>query len=54
MDFSKVDINYCYKPCKHDYFHKMLLRLVLMGVFDGGLSRREVTAKTAMDVVTCT
>ncbi|WP_288267168.1 IS1182 family transposase [uncultured Methanobrevibacter sp.] len=50
MDFSKVDANYCYKAGKPAYSRKMLLRLVLMGAFDGGLSGREVAAKAATDV----
>ena len=36
MDFSKVDLNYRYKAGKPAYSRKMLLRLVLMGAFDGG------------------
>ena len=50
MDFSKVDLNYRYKAGKPAYSRKMLLRLVLMGAFDGGLSGRQVAAKTATDV----
>lgn len=50
IDFSKVDLNYCYKAGKPAYSRKMLLRLVLMGAFDGGLSGRQVAAKTATDV----
>ena len=50
IDFSKVDLNYCYKAGKPAYSRKMLLRLVLMGAFDGGLSGRQVAAKAATDV----
>ena len=50
MDFTKVDANYCYKAGKPVYSRKILLRLVLMCVLNGGLSGRQVAAKTAMDV----
>ena len=50
IDFSKVDLNYCYKAGKPAYSRKMLLRLVLMGAFNGGLSGRQVAAKAATDV----
>ena len=50
IDFSKIGLNYCYKVGKPAYSRKMLLRLLLMGAFDGGLSGRQVTAKAATDV----
>lgn len=50
MDFSKVNANYRYKADKPTYSRKMLLRLVLIGIFDGGLSGRQVAAKADTDV----
>ncbi|WP_409200292.1 IS1182 family transposase [Methanobrevibacter sp. DSM 116169] len=50
MDFTDVDDKYRFNPGAHAYSRKMLLRLVLMGSFDGGLSGRELERRSRTDV----
>lgn len=50
MDFTDVDDKYRFNPGAHAYSRKMLLRLVLMGSFDSGLSGRELERRSRTDV----
>nr|WP_302578573.1 transposase [Methanobrevibacter arboriphilus] len=50
IDFKNIDNKYRFSAGGHAYSHKMLLRLVLMGSFDGGLSGRELERRSRTDV----
>ena len=46
IDCSKANQEFRGKPGEFAYSQELLLRLVLMSVFDGGLSSREIERKT--------
>ena len=46
VDCSKVNPEFRGKPGEFAYPRELLLRLILMSVFDGGLSSREIERKT--------
>lgn len=50
MNFKKIEDTYRYTPGARAYSRKMLLRIVLMASFDGGISGREIERKTRTDV----
>ncbi|MCC7561965.1 MAG: IS1182 family transposase [Methanobrevibacter arboriphilus] len=50
IDFKDIDDKYRFTAGGHAYSRKMLLRLVLMGSFDGGLSGRELERRSRTDV----
>ena len=49
-DFTDVDDKYRFNPGAYVYSSKMLLRLILMSFFDGGLSGRELERRSKTDV----
>lgn len=50
IDCSKANQEFRGKPGEFAYPRELLLRLVLMSVFDGGLSSREIERKTRTDI----
>ena len=50
VDCSKANLEFRGKPGKFPYLRELLLRLILMSVFDGGLSSREIERKTHTDI----
>ena len=50
ISFDEIDNQYRYTAGARAYSRKMLLRLVLMATFDGGLSGREIEGKTHTDL----
>ncbi|WP_225370593.1 transposase [Methanobrevibacter arboriphilus] len=50
IDFTDIDDKYRFTAGAHAYSRKMLLRLVLMSSFDGGLSGREVERRSRTDI----
>ena len=50
VDCSKVNHEFRGKPGEFAYLRELLLRLILMSVFDGGLSSREIERKTRIDI----
>lgn len=50
IDFTDIDDKYRFTAGPHAYSRKMLLRLVLMSSFDGGLSGREVERRSRTDI----
>ena len=50
IDFSEIDDKYRFNAGAHAYSRKMLLRLVLMASFDGGLSGREIERRSRTDI----
>ena len=50
IDCSKVNQEFRGKPGEFAYPCELLLRLILMSVFDGGLSSREIERKTHTDI----
>ena len=50
VDCSKANQEFSGKPDEFAYPRELLLRLILMSVFDGGLSSREIERKTRTDM----
>lgn len=50
IDCSQVNRVFADKPGEFAYPRELLLRLILMSVFDGGLSSREIERKTRTDI----
>lgn len=50
IDCSKANQEFRGKPGESAYPRELLLRLILMSVFDGGLSSREIERKTRTDI----
>ena len=50
IDCSKANQEFRGKPGEFAYSRELLLRLILMSVFDGGLSSREIERKTRTDI----
>ena len=50
IDCSKANNEFRGKPGEFAYPRELLLRLILMSVFDGGLSSREIERKTRTDI----
>ena len=50
IDCSKANQEFRGKPGEFAYPRELLLRLILMSVFDGGLSSREIERKTRTDI----
>ena len=50
IDFTDIDDKYRFNAGAHAYSRKMLLRLVLMSSFDGGLSGREIERRSRTDI----
>ena len=50
IDCSEANRDFRDKPGEPAYPREMLLRLVLMSVFDGGLSSREIERRTRTDI----
>ncbi len=50
IDCSQANREFVDTTGEFAYPHEMLLRLVLMSVFDGGLSSREIERKTKTDI----
>lgn len=50
VDCSKANKEFRGKPGEFAYPRELLLRLILMSVFDGGLSSREIERKTRTDM----
>ncbi|WP_296883028.1 transposase [uncultured Methanobrevibacter sp.] len=50
MDCSEANREFRDKSGELAYPREMLLRLVLMSVFDGGLSSREIERRTRIDI----
>ena len=50
IDCSQANRVFADKPGEFAYLRELLLRLILMSVFDGGLSSREIERKTRTDI----
>ena len=50
IDCSKANLEFRGKPGEFAYPRELLLRLILMSVFDDGLSSREIERKTRTDI----
>ena len=50
VDCSKANHEFRGTPDEFAYPRELLLRLILMSVFDGGLSSREIERKTRTDI----
>ena len=50
MDLSDVEDKYRYTAGAHAYSRRMLLRIVILAAFDGGLSGRETERRTRTDI----
>ena len=50
MDLSDVEDKYRYTAGAHAYSRRMLLRIVILAAFDGGLSGRETERRTHTDI----
>ena len=50
IDCSEANREFADSPGEFAYPHELLLRIVLMSVFDGGLSSREIERRTQTDI----
>lgn len=50
IDFAEIDNKYRYNAGAHAYSRKLLLRLILLSAFDGGLSGREIERRSRTDI----